>query len=105
MTDSKLQQPLVDAEHLRTLTQGNHPLLVIDVRSAEEFAAGTVAGAINVPADQISARATEFPKNATIVAVCNHGGSRSCGAAEQLRSMGFEKAVALKGGVRGFAGS
>ncbi|MCC2657089.1 MAG: hypothetical protein K0Q76_2197 [Panacagrimonas sp.] len=40
MTGSKLQQPLVDAEQLQTLYEGHQPLCVIDVRSAEEFAAG-----------------------------------------------------------------
>lgn len=53
-------------------------MIVVDVRSAQEFAAGTVEGAINVPADQLSERANNFPKDATIVTVCNQGGPRSC---------------------------
>lgn len=77
----------------------------MDVRSEAEFAAGTVAGAVNIPLDQLRARSDKVPKDATIVTVCNHGGSRSCGAAEQLRGLGFENAAALKGGVRGFIGS
>lgn len=100
MTESK-SQPLIDREKLNELAATGKPLIVIDVRSAEEFAAGTVQGAVNVPADQLAAKTAELPKDATIVTVCNYGGARSCGAAEQLRSIGFERAVALKGGVKG----
>jgi rhodanese-related sulfurtransferase len=80
-------------------------VIVVDVRTEAECAAGTVAGAVNVPLDHLSARSDQLPKDATIVAICNHGGSRSCGAAEQLRGLGFENTAALKGGVHGFLGS
>ena len=102
---ASIPQPLVDAVQLQSLLQGSKPVIVIDVRSEAEFAAGTVEGAVNVPLDELSARADQLPKDSTIVTVCSHGGSRSCGAAEQLRSLGFENAVALKGGVRGLLGS
>jgi hypothetical protein len=49
MTGSKLQQPLVDAEQLQTLYEGHQPLCVIDVRSAEEFAAGLKGGLRGFP--------------------------------------------------------
>lgn len=101
MTESKSQPPLVDRQQLRDLAASGQPVIVIDVRSAEEFAAGTVQGAIHVPADQLTEKVAGLPKDAIIVTVCNYGGARSCGAAEQLRSIGFEKAAALKGGVRG----
>jgi adenylyltransferase/sulfurtransferase len=101
MTEPKSQPPLVDRQQLRDLAASGQPVIVVDVRSANEFAAGTVQGAIHVPADQLNGKAAGLPKDATIVTVCSYGGARSCGAAEQLRSMGFEKAAALKGGVRG----
>ena len=103
MNDSKQQPPLVDAQQLRALVQSSETVIIVDVRSAEEFAAGTIEGAINVPADQLADRSSAFPNDATVVTVCNHGGARSCGAAEQLRSRGFHRTVALKGGVRGFS--
>lgn len=36
---------------------------VIDVRSAEEFAAGHIAGAIHIPADELAQRLDELPRN------------------------------------------
>lgn len=105
MTDAaepKPSPPMVDAQTLRNLSASDPSVVVVDVRSAAEFGAGTVPGAIHLPADQLGALAGKLSKDATIVTVCNHGGSRSCGAAEQLRAMGFENAAALKGGVHGF---
>lgn len=76
-------------------------LALIDVRSMEEFKAEHVEGAINIPAAELPARIGEIPTNATIVTICNHGGARSCGAAEQLRSLGHA-ALPLRGGTFGW---
>lgn len=64
MAGFKLKQPLVDVVLFRTLSEGHQPLVVLDVRSAEEFAAGSVVCAINVPAGQLGARAEEFSNEA-----------------------------------------
>lgn len=90
----------VEPQKLRELMQSGEKVVIVDVRPAEEFAVGHVAGAINIPADQLAAQSSEFTKDATIVTVCNLGGSRSCNAAEQLRAMGYENATPLRGGVR-----
>lgn len=92
----------VDPQKLRELMQSGEKVVIVDVRSAEEFAVGHVAGAINIPADQLATQTGAFAKDATIVTVCNLGGSRSCNAAEQLRAMGHENAAPLRGGIRGW---
>jgi phage shock protein E len=62
---------------------------VVDVRTPAEFAAGHVAGAINVPYDEIARRASEIgPPGAPVVVYC-HSGRRSGIAAEALRGLGF----------------
>ena len=44
---------------------------VIDLRSPEEYAAGHLPGAINIPATAISAQAVaQLPKNGTVFAYC-----------------------------------
>jgi len=70
------------------------------VRSPEEFGAGHVEGAINIPLDSLSDRATELPKDALVVTVCSQGGGRSERAAEQLRAIGFLSARSLCGGTQ-----
>jgi rhodanese-related sulfurtransferase/DNA-binding transcriptional ArsR family regulator len=45
-------------------------VLVLDVRPAEEYRASHLAGAVNVPPDELEDRLRELPKNREIVAYC-----------------------------------
>lgn len=73
--------------------------IVVDVRSPEEYAAGHIDRAVNIPLDSLQSRAANLSRAATIIAVCGKGGGRSERAAEQLRSMGFTAARSLCGGT------
>jgi len=75
------------------------PVLVVDVRSPEEFAAGHVDGAVNIPLDTLPSHAPELPRDAVIVTVCGKGGGRSDRAAGELRARGFPSARSLCGGT------
>ena len=88
------------AEVERLRREGRRVVL-LDVRSAEEFAAGTVDGARHAPAERLDDERTALPSDALVVAVCNHGGPRSQGAAQKLRDAGFADARHLVGGVKG----
>jgi rhodanese-related sulfurtransferase len=69
---------------------------VLDVRSGEEYAAGHVPGAVNVPYDQVAARIAELPKDRQIVLYCRSG--RRVGiAAEVLAANGFKSLAHLTG--------
>lgn len=74
--------------------------VIIDVRSPDEFAAGHVDGAINIPLDSLAARASVLPKNAVLVTVCGKGGGRSERAATELRALGWNSARSLCGGTQ-----
>jgi len=50
--------------------------LIIDVRTTEEFATGTVPGAINIPSHLIPLRLAEIPKDKPVIVFCQSG-SRS----------------------------
>ena len=73
-------------------------VVLLDVRSAEEFAEGSIPGARNVLPDRLGNEVV--PANALVVTVCNHGGPRSQGAAKSLRERGID-AKFLVGGVKG----
>jgi len=64
---------------------------VLDVRPAEEFAAGHVPGAINVTVDELKQKLQEFDENQEIVAYCR---GPHCvlafDAVEQLRKQGLK---------------
>ncbi len=101
MSNSSGNPEFMDARQLRERLNPRE-LVVIDVRSAEEFAIGHIDGAINIPAGELPSRIGELPSNTTIVTVCNLGGARSCGAAQQLRDFGCSSVFVLRGGFRGW---
>ena len=55
--------------------------LILDVRSAEEFASGRVPGAKHVPYDEVPARLAELGPPREVVVYCERGG-RAAKAAE-----------------------
>lgn len=62
--------------------------LVLDVRSAEEFASGHVPGARNVAYDEVAARLGELGPPGEVVVYCERG-PRAAKAADVLRGAGF----------------
>ena len=63
---------------------------VIDVRPAEEYAQGHVAGALNVPLDRLEARLSDLPREREIVAYCRGPWCvLSFEAVARLRAAGF----------------
>ncbi|MFT3914917.1 MAG: rhodanese-like domain-containing protein [Anaeromyxobacteraceae bacterium] len=78
---------LVDgAEAHRLVKEG---VKVVDVRTAPEFAAGHVPGAVNIPFDEIERRAAELGPPGTKVLLYCRTGRRSGIAAEALRAKGY----------------
>ena len=75
--------------------------VVIDVREPEEFSAGHVGGARNVPLGQLEKRLPEVVKNKTVplILVCGSGGRAVRGEAV-ARKLGYEKAQAMAGGLK-----
>jgi rhodanese-related sulfurtransferase len=63
--------------------------LLIDVRTASEYAAGHVAGAINIPVDDLSSRLSEISIDRQIVVYCASG-TRSARAAQTLCGAGYQ---------------
>ena len=69
-------------------------LLIIDVRSEEEFSAGHFSSAINIPHDEIASRIEELRQHAHkgIILYC-HSGARAAEAEKVLKSNGFTKVI------------
>src|ERR1041385_2559954 len=78
---------------------------VVDVRPPEEFAAGHLPGAINIPLPQLERNAGSLPRRKTVVAYCR---GPTCvlasDAVGQLREKGY-KARRLKGGFLEWKGA
>jgi phage shock protein E len=88
------------ADLVERLNTDRAPVL-LDVRSAEEFAAGHIPGAINIPYDEIPSRLAELAefRDTALVVYCRTG--RRAGIAEAtLREAGFTSVSDLDGHMR-----
>lgn len=83
---------------LERLAWGDQSLVVLDVRTPEEYAAGHVVGARNIPHTQIAERLAELgdARDRDLVVYCRSG-SRSAIALEKLREAGFTRLFHLEG--------
>lgn len=88
---------LSTAEAVRVINREKGVL--IDVSEPDEFAAGHVSGARNIPLAALEGHKS-LPGNKTLplVIVCRTG-SRAARAAAALRKLGYEKAMVLDGGL------
>lgn len=75
-------------------------IVIVDIRSEEEFKRGTIDGAINLPIEEIPARIDELEKEKTIYVLC-HTGEKSKGITEELTKQGFT-VCNVEGGYRSF---
>lgn len=82
------------------LEQKDADLVVLDVRTPEEFAAGHVPGAVNIPHDQLPNRIAEITnaKNKDVVVYCRSG-KRAAMAQDTLAAHGFKRVLHLEGDI------
>lgn len=72
------------------------PHVLIDVRTAEEFASGHIDGAINIPVESLGERLGEVPRDVPVVLYCRSG-RRSAAAAELLAQASYAQVYDLGG--------
>jgi len=90
--DAPQEQAPKKEDHRALVAKGAR---LLDVRTPEEFAAGHVEGARNVPVSELEKRLSEAgPKDQPVVVYCQAGG-RSAQAAKILRANGFTHVVDL----------
>ncbi len=80
------------------LSQRLQDVVVVDVRGANEWAAGHLEHAIHIPLGYLKDRAGELPRDKTIVTQCQSG-ARSSIAASLLELQGFSGQINLTGGL------
>lgn len=79
------EYPTVTVQDFKTAADAG--AYVLDVRTPQEFAEGHVASAINLPLDQVEARAGEVPGDKPIYVICRSG-NRSAQASAILKKAG-----------------
>ncbi len=76
--------------------------MLIDVRTEEEYALGSIEGAVNIPLDNLRKRIHEVPKDKDIVLFCAVG-LRGYLALRILKGRGYERVRNLSGGYKTYA--
>ncbi len=76
---------------------------ILDVREPDEFAAGHIEGAINIPLRQLGDNISRLPENksAPMVVYC-HTQKRATHVLVVLREMGYTNIYNLEGGIVGY---
>ena len=96
----------ISAEELKTKVTANHPVMIIDVRSSEGYAASpnTIKGALHFKLRKLRSRLAfaplkDVPKDREIVTYCACPKDESSIAAAQiLQAGGFKRVRVLQGG-------
>ena len=71
---------------------------VVDVRTPQEYMAGSIDGADPIPLHLIPVRIQDLPKDKDLVFICRTG-ARSAQATAFVTGQGFDKAYNLRGGL------
>jgi rhodanese-related sulfurtransferase len=96
--------PLTPGEVAQQLRDPKAAPMLLDVRTAEEFADGHAPGAVNIPLRELEARAGEVPQDRPVVVYCEHGG-RATLAASQLRGRGHANVREMAGSMSAWRGA
>lgn len=73
--------------------------VLLDIRTPDEFALGTISNAINIPIDELRGRLDEIERNKRIIVFCGVG-QRGYVACRILSQHGFDKVENLSGGIK-----
>ena len=91
----------IDYDTMQGMIRNNPGIVVIDVRTKDEFAYNHLKGAINLPLQDMghdSIRKYVKSKSSVIIVYCEYGG-RSRKAMNKLIKMGYENVYNLDGGI------
>lgn len=99
----------IDSETLQARLAGQQgdsatgsDLLLVDIRTPEEVAAGAIPAAIHIPMHLLPLRMAELPRDRDLVLYCRSG-ARSYHACQYLAQQGVGNAINLRGGIIAWA--
>jgi predicted sulfurtransferase len=68
--DSGSDVPRVNPEQLKEKLDAGDDIVIVDVRSKEDFDEGHIIGAVSIPWEEIEDRYTELPRDKEIITYC-----------------------------------
>jgi glyoxylase-like metal-dependent hydrolase (beta-lactamase superfamily II)/rhodanese-related sulfurtransferase len=102
LAEAAARVPFMSLAELKSRVEGGDPdLIVLDVRECDAYDAGHIAGARLLPRGQLELRVNaELPDPTRRIVVCCEFGRISTLATATLRDLGYQRAVALDGGMK-----
>lgn len=96
---------LIEAQDAAQFLQDNSDMLILDVRTREEWDEGHIPHARHISIQELPERWQELPddRGIGIVCICAVGG-RSAAACEFLAAQGYTRLVNVVGGMMGYTG-
>jgi phage shock protein E len=96
-THSCSSSEAAENELISLLQDDDKKRIIVDVRTAGEFASGAIEGAINIPVDQLQTRLNELEGYDEVIVYCRSG-ARSSSAKRMLDGYGYS--VVDGGGIQ-----
>ena len=92
--------PIVTAEDLKQAIDENRDVVILDVRTPDEYTKAKIKGSINIPVDSIATEVEEIvtDKNKIIYVYCLSG-SRSNIAVDTMQKLGYKNVFDVKSGL------
>jgi len=102
LAEAAARVPFMSLAELKSYVDAKaEDLIILDVRERDAFESGHVPGARHLPRGQLELRVNEeLPDPTRRILTCCEFGRISTLAAATLRSIGFQRAVALDGGMK-----
>ncbi len=97
-----MQKKSINPTELNSLLKSSTALIVVDVRSEEEYKGQHIPFSINVPIEQIETKKSSLDFRKTIVTVCGNGGGRSERTADFIRENHDSNVFFLETGTFGW---
>lgn len=88
----------VSVSEAKTLIDKKTSLIILDVRTLQEYEEGHIDGAINIPVQELEKRLNELSKDEEILIYCRTG-NRSSQAVRILESNGYNKIFHMNEGI------
>lgn len=102
MSDHQNYSEVITPAVLKKRLDADEKLILIDVRTEDEFNFCKISGSINISLRRLMQESEKIDNNYPIILICHHG-VRSMQALHLLKSQGFENVSSLQGGVEKWA--
>jgi glyoxylase-like metal-dependent hydrolase (beta-lactamase superfamily II)/rhodanese-related sulfurtransferase len=90
--------PAVETAGIEVVAERASDAILLDVREPEEYRAGHVPGATNLPQADLATRLEELPRDRPLLVICQVG-MRSLRCSQFLRQAGFSRVTSVTGGT------